>query len=127
MTKQNQITAIIFLKIDKAIAKLNMKNHDVLEQNASDKKIFFINAYISDISYATLKRIVRKQMQFTDNETLLSKFIQKADICSDDEIEMIDNILLEVEKSISDDNNDTSLEDAIRNITNNKNFDAQLN
>jgi hypothetical protein len=127
MTKQNQITAIIFLKIDKAIAKLNMKNHDVLEQNASDKKIFVINAYISDASYKTLKRIVRKQMQFADNETLLSKFIQKADICSDDEIEMIDNILLEVEKSISDDNNDTSLEDAIRNITNNKNFDAQLN
>jgi hypothetical protein len=121
------ITVIQFLKIDKSIAQMNMKNKDVLEQNASDKKIFFINAYISDISYATLKRIVRKQMQFTDNETLLSKFIQKADICSDDEIEMIDNILLEVEKSISDDNNDTSLENAIRNITNNKNFDAQLN
>ena len=121
------ITVIQFLKIDKSIAQMNMKNKDVLEQNASDKKIFFINAYISDISYATLKRIVRKQMQFADNETLLSKFIEKADICSDDEIEMIDNILLEVEKSISDDNNDTSLENAIRNITNNKNFDAQLN
>jgi hypothetical protein len=66
-------------------------------------------------------------MQFADNETLLSKFIQKADICCEEQIEVIDNILLEVEKSISDDMKDTSLENAIRNITNNKNFDAQLN
>ena len=121
------ITVIQFLKIDKSIAQMNMKNKDVLEQNASDSKIFVINAYISDASYATLKRIVRKQMQFADNETLLSKFIQKADMCCEEQIEVIDNILLEVEKSISDDMKDTSLENAIRNITNNKNFDAQLN
>jgi hypothetical protein len=120
------ITVIQFLKIDRAIAANNMKNKDVLEQNASDMKIFVINAYISDASYATLKRIIRKQMHIAEHETLLSKFIQKADICSDEQIEVIDNILLEVEKSISDDIKDTSLENAIRKITN-KNFDAQLN
>ena len=121
------ITVIQFLKIDKSIAANNMKNKDVLEQNASDKKIFVINAYISDASYQTLKRIVRKQMRFADNETLLSKFIQKADMCCEEQIEVIDNILLEVEKSISDYMKDTSLEKAIQKITNNKNFDAQLN
>jgi hypothetical protein len=75
------ITVIQFLKIDRAIAANNMKNKDVLEQNASDMKIFVINAYISDASYATLKRIIRKQMHIAEHETLLSKFIQKADIC----------------------------------------------
>jgi hypothetical protein len=121
------ITVIQFLKIEKSIAQMNMKNKDVLEQNASDTKIFVINAYISDASYATLKRIVRKQMHIAEHETLLSKFIQKADMCCEEQIEVIDNILLEVEKSISDDIKDTSLEKAIRNITNNKNFNAQLN
>jgi len=122
-----QITAIVFLKINKDIARMNMKNKDVLEQNALDEKIFVLNAYISEKSYATLKRIVRKQMRIAEHETLLSKFILKADICSDEQIEMIDDVLLEVEKSISDDTKDTSLENAIRNITNNKNFNAQLN
>jgi len=121
------ITVIQFLKIDKSIAANNMKNKDVLEQNALDTKIFVINAYISEKSYATLKRIVRKQMRIAEHETLLSKFIEKAHMCSDEQIEIIDDILLEVEKSISDDVKDTSLENAIRNITNNKNFNAQLN
>ena len=121
------ITVIQFLKIDKAIAANNMKNKDVLKENALDTKIFVINAYISEKSYATLKRIVRKQMCITDNETLLSRFIERADMCSDEQNEIIDDILLEVEKSISNDVKDTSLENAIRNITNHKNFNASLN
>lgn len=122
-----QLTAIVFLKIDKSIAQLNMKNKDVLEQNAIDRKIICINAYISEKSYATLKRIVRKQMCIAEHETLLSKFIQKADMCCEQHTADVDNMLLEVEKSICDDTTNTSLENAIKNITNNKNFNASLN
>ena len=120
----NQITAISFLAIDRSIYLLNKSNKDILEQNASKKALLVFNAYVSDKSYDILKRIVRKQMQLKDSETLLSKFISKADICSEEEIEHIDNMLLELETSVQ---SETNLQAALNKITENKNFNAQLN
>jgi hypothetical protein len=118
------ITVIQFLKIEKSIAQMNMKNKDVLEQNALDMKIFVINAYISDTSYATISNIVRKIMRVKKHETLLKKFIQKAPMCVAEQIEVIDNILIEVEKEITEEMN---MSDVMEKLTNNKNFNPSLN
>lgn len=123
---QQQITAISFLAIDRSLYLLNKSNKVILEQNASKKAILVFNAYVSDISYDILKRIVRSKMQLSDNETLLSKFIEKADICSEEEIELIDNMLLELETEMINDSN-INLEQALEKISMNKDFNAQLN
>jgi len=123
---QQQLTAISFLAIDRSLYLLNKSNKVILEQNATKKLTLVLNAYVSDISYATLKRIARHKMQLSDNETLLSKFIEKADICSEEEIEHIDYMLQELETEMKDTSN-VSLEKALKKISINKNFNAQLN
>lgn len=123
---QQQITAISFLAIDRSLYLLNKSNKVILEQNASKKLTLVLNAYVSDISYDILKRIARRKMQLSDNETLLSKFISKADICSEEEIEHIDNMLLELETEMKEDTN-VSLEQALKKISINKDFNPQLN
>ena len=119
-------TAISFIAIDRAFYLLNKSNKSALEQNATKKAILIFNGYVSDTSYSILNRIVRKQLQLADNETLLSKFIEKADMCSNEEIEHIDNMLLELETDMIKDSN-INLEQALHKITMNKNFDATLN
>ena len=91
---------------------MNKSNKAALEQNATKKAILIFNGYVSDTSYSILKRIVRKQLQLADNETLLSKFIEKADMCSNEEIEHIDNMLLELETDMIKDSN-INLEQAL--------------
>ena len=120
---EKQITVIKFLKIDKSIAKLNMKNKDVLEQNASQKYMLITDKYVSEKSYQTLSNIARKIMRVKEHETLLKMFIKKAPICDDDDEIEIDIVFCELEKDITEDMN---MSDFIKKINNNQ-LNSSLN
>ena len=83
-------TVISFIKLDKEIAKTTSKHE--LETNALEISAFVTSEYISEKSYKTIHRIMKKQMRVNNNEILLSKFIQKAPICEPEQIEIIDKI-----------------------------------
>jgi len=100
-----KITRILFLVIDRNFYLLNKSNKDILEKNASSISTLDTNAYISEKSFASLKSIVRSKLKIKENETLITKFISKADICSAERIKYIDNMLAELEADIQTDSN----------------------
>jgi hypothetical protein len=116
------MTIINFITIDKNFYLLNKANKEILEQNATKQSVLAINAYISDIAYDILRRIVKRQMNLSANETLLSKFIERADICTEEEIHFIENMLLDIETELIKDTNTS-----IQNVLEKRKFNPQLN
>ena len=91
---------IEYLVIEKSIAKLNMKNKEVLMTNASSINMVILPYTLSQNAYDTLTRIMRNVFQLSENETLLKKIVQRDDNILPDHF---DDMWLDIEKQINAD------------------------
>jgi uncharacterized protein (UPF0297 family) len=123
---------IKYLVLGKLTAKLYKANNngckqakEILEHEAH--KILMVNVYItlSERSYNTLSRIIKKMLCLTENETLFREIVQNDNNVLDDEgNEIVDNILLETEKEV---NNKMTIEEIMSKVSNYKNFKPEYN
>lgn len=126
MTQNENLTLIHFLVINKDLFKLNKSNADVLVQNSTQRYALLLNFYVNKDLKSVLHRIQKTKMSIKHDEILVSKIIHQSNIAQDN-IELQDLIyqeILQLEKQITE---KQSIQDAINNLYNNKNFDAQLN
>jgi len=112
-----------FLVIDKSFAKLNKGKTDILIINARQRIIFDVNAYVSEKSYDTLTRIVKKVAAIKESEMILRKVVKhnEDENLLQSEIDRIDNHILRIESEIA---MDSDIDKVVSKV---KNFNPSLN
>jgi hypothetical protein len=123
---------IKYLVLDKLTAKLYKANNngckqqkDVLEHEASKVLLAIWPVRLSENSYNIFSRIVKKICRLSENQTLFREIVQNdGDILDDENNEIIDNILLDVEKKMTE---KMTINDVINKVTNFKNFKPEYN